>query len=375
MNVAQCIHGLGLGGAQEIVREIARGAPARGFRYFVYSCDDGVLRPRVEAAGATVRILPRVLPRLDPFWVARLAAAMRRDAVAVVHTHLFGDSLHGYLAARAAGALPVVMTLHNVPESFTPLQRRGYRWLLARSSRNVACSEHVRAAFAALPWRGMRPLVTVRNGIAGAPAGGSAARPAAEIRRELGIPPAAPVVAGIGRLVEQKGFADLIRACRGLEGLPGPPPVLLLVGEGPLRAGLERQAAAAGLAGRVVFAGFRPDVPRLLPAADVVAFSSLYEGLPVALLEAMAAGRCVVATALPGIAEAVRDGREALLVPAGDPGRLGAALRRALADPGLRARLGAAARHRFQALFTAERMVASYESLYREAAGEAREAP
>lgn len=362
MNVAHCIHGLGLGGAQEIVKEIARGSRPHGFRHFVYSCEDGVMAPRIEAAGATVRILPRVVAKLDPLWVARLARAMRRDRIEVVHTHLFGDSLHGYLAARAAGALPVVITLHIGPEGLTGLQRGGYRWLLARASRGVACSECVRASFEAQGWRELRPLTTIPNGIAD----GAAGNGNGGIRRELGIPPAAPLVAGIGRLVEQKSFADLIRACRELNGLPGPPAVLALLGEGPLRAELERQAEEEGLGGRVVFAGFRPDVARLLPAIDVVAFSSLYEGLPVALLEAMAAGRCIVATAVPGIAEAVRDGREALLAPVGDPVRLGRALRQALVDPALRERLGQAARARFHERYTAERMVASYEVLYRQ---------
>ena len=115
-----------------------------------------------------------------------------------------------------------------------------------------------------------------------------------------------------------------------------------MVGDGSLRQDLERLACAAGIAERVVFTGFREDVPRLLRVVDVVVFSSLYEGLPVALVEAMAAGRCVVATDVPGIVEAVRDEAEALIVPIGCPDRLAQALLRLVdaEDPPQRLPLG-----------------------------------
>ena len=103
MRIAHCIHGLGVGGAQQVVREITAGSDRSEFRYFVYCCVDGDTRPRIEETGATVRVLPRRLSKIDPAWVRGLARAMREDHVDLVHTHLFGDSLHGYLAARASG--------------------------------------------------------------------------------------------------------------------------------------------------------------------------------------------------------------------------------------------------------------------------------
>jgi glycosyltransferase involved in cell wall biosynthesis len=388
MRVAHCIHGLGLGGAQEIIRQIVAGgeepvASGRGgFQYLVYSCEGGAFERRVAAAGATVRLLPRRLPKLDPLWVVALARAMRRDGVDVVHTHLFGDSLHGWLAARAAGRRPVVMTLHIGVEGLTRLQRAGYRWLLARADQTVACSDSVHRSYAAEGWPARRPLLTLRNGIA-APAPQTpppTAAVLAELRRDLGLTasaarsPGVRVVASIGRLAEQKGHRHLIAAFGRLRAAGGADGAhLVLVGEGELRGELARRAREAGVSDRVIFAGFRADVARLLPACDVVAFPSLYEGLPVALLEAMAAARCVVAADLPGIAQAVRDGREALLVPPADAAALAGALARALADGELRRRLGAAAELRFRARYTASRMVAGYERLYREVAAAARE--
>src|SRR5205807_2396827 len=150
-------HGLGLGGAQEVIRQIVAGR--RGdFTYYVYTCEGGSLLGRLESAGARVRVLPRRLPKLDPGWVARLARAMRGDGIEIVHTHLFGDSLHGYLAAQAAGGLPVVMTLHSERALSTRLQQAGYRWLLRRAAQVVACGNSVRGSFGG--WRVARPMRT-----------------------------------------------------------------------------------------------------------------------------------------------------------------------------------------------------------------------
>jgi glycosyltransferase involved in cell wall biosynthesis len=375
MRVAHCIHGLGLGGAQEVIRQLVAGR--RGdFSHHVYSCEGGAMQGRVEAAGARVRLLPRRLRKFDPGWVARLAQAMREDGAEVVHTHLFGDSLHGYLAARAAGGLPVVMTLHSELPFYSRLQRAGYRWLLARTAQAVACGASVARSFAG--WRTVRPLRIVVNGIAPPPPPPASPAALARLRAELGLPPGALAIGTVGRLVEVKGYRHLLAAlAAALPSLPassGLPSArspaaavrLVLFGDGPLAPALRAQARAAGIDDLVVFAGFRDDVARLLPALDVVVFSSVSEGLPMALLEAMAAARCIVATDLPGMVEAVRHGSEALIVKPAAVAELRAALVRAASDPALRARLGQAARQRFLAGFTAQRMVASYESIYRE---------
>ncbi|MEM7586074.1 MAG: glycosyltransferase, partial [Acidobacteriota bacterium] len=105
LRVAHCIHGLGLGGAQKVIAALVRGRQDPRLEVFVYSCHGGVHREEIAAAGATVRLLPRHLPKIDPLWAMRLGRRMRRDRIDLVHTHLFGDSLHGVLAARLAGRL------------------------------------------------------------------------------------------------------------------------------------------------------------------------------------------------------------------------------------------------------------------------------
>ena len=176
------------------------------------------------------------------------------------------------------------------------------------------------------------------------------------LERELGIDRGAFLVGCVGYLAAHKGHEVLLEAAARVA-----PEMshlrLLILGEGSERPRLEAQAAAGELAGRVVFAGFRDDVPRLMASLDLFVLPSLSgEGSPAVLKEAMASGVPVVASDLDGIREIVEEGKEALLVPPGHRERLAAAIRRAAADPGVRAALAAAGRTRVQE-FSADRMV------------------
>ena len=182
----------------------------------------------------------------------------------------------------------------------------------------------------------------------------------------LGLAERDLVMAIIGRLDEQKGHAFLLDAFARLARETRLEVRLLVIGDGRLRDTLERQARASRIHDRVMFLGSRTDVHRLLPIVDVVAFSSLYEGLPIALLEAMAAGRCIVITDVPSMLEAVRADQEAVVAPSADASGLADALIRVAIDPELRGRLGDAARRRFMERFTAQRMVSRYDAIYRE---------
>ncbi len=364
--VAHCIHGLGLGGAQKVIAALVRGRQDKQLQYFVYSCTGGVHHEEIESAGATVRILPRHLPKLDPLWAVRLGRQMRRDRIDLVHTHLFGDSLHGALAARFADRRPVIMTLHIGPEGLRGLQPQGYRWLLRRAARVVGCSQAVGSAFTNAGLADGVEIKAIPNGIELPPRESPDTHRLRQLRQRLGVDPEAVLFASIGRLEAQKAHCDLIAAFARLPKAIAARAQLVVLGTGPLEAKLRRQATEADLDNRVLFAGFRSDVPELLPAIDVVVFSSLYEGLPVALLEAMANARCIVTTDVPGIVEAARPDREALVSPRANPEALATALARVAEDPDLRARLAAAAQQRFQHRFTAAAMVQSYEALYHE---------
>jgi glycosyltransferase involved in cell wall biosynthesis len=194
-----------------------------------------------------------------------------------------------------------------------------------------------------------------------APAGPHRGR---RVRRDLGLPEGALVVGSIGRLNAQKGHRFLLEAaaplCRRRRDLR-----VLVVGDGDLMEDLRGQASTLGIAERVVFAGHRTDVPDVLAALDVFCISSLYEGTPLALFEAMAAGRAVVSTAVDGCREVLEDGESGLLVPPGDAGALEAALDRVLGDPGLRDALGRGALEASRA-YDVRSCVAQMEALYDE---------
>jgi len=363
MKIAHCIHGLGIGGAQQIVRLIVRGRSPE-FEHLVYSPSGGVFAEEIAAAGAGVRVIPRRIAKLDPLWALALCRAMRADRVELVHAHLFGDSLHGYLGARLAGGIPVLLTLHGLARAYTGLQRHGYRWLLARVAGVIACTEAAGRSFAEeIAPPGVR-IENVANGIEPPPA-----REAARHPDWLDPRSPVPLIAGVGRFAEEKGFTYLIDAVAEL-AQRGLPVRLALIGDGPLRGALEEHACRRGVADSLIFPGFCADVRGLLPAFDALVVSSLHEALPVTVLEAMAAGRCIVATAVGGIVEAIRDGCEGVLVPPADVPALADALHRVLADPELRARLGRNAERRYREHYTAEAMVARYEEIYRRIAAQ-----
>jgi glycosyltransferase involved in cell wall biosynthesis len=186
------------------------------------------------------------------------------------------------------------------------------------------------------------------------------------LRAEIGLRSDANVLVAMGRLTEQKGYSFLIQAFAELPEARQKQTQLLLMGTGPLESSLRELAESLGLSGRVIFGGYRQDVRRVLSISDVVVFSSLWEGLPIALLEAMASEKCIVATNIEAFRDVVAHESEALLARPADPQDLSAAIERASSDSSLRARLGKRARIRFLKEFTAANMVASYASLYRE---------
>lgn len=193
-----------------------------------------------------------------------------------------------------------------------------------------------------------------------------------QVRHELGVPAAAPLVVGLGRLVFKKGFGVLLEAW-GTVLHAHPQAHLAIVGYGDLREQLEQQAARLGLQGRVHFTGQleRERAARYLAAADIFALPIVRDqgadGLPNALLEAMAAARPIVASRVAGVPDVIRDGQHGIIVPERDPAALAAALVRLLDDPAAAARLGDAARQRMLSELTWAHTAARFEEVYTDA--------
>ena len=293
---------------------------------------------------------------------ARLAAWLRTREVDIFHIHagIGWEEIPAAAAGRAGGARIVLRTEH-LPYLLTdPRQRAAHARMLQRLDRLVCVSEAARASHLAA---GVPPavLAVIRNGIEPHPA----RRGRAAIRAALGLGAADRMVLTTARFTAQKDHRTLLRAIPAVLARE-PRARFLWVGVGPLGSALRAAVRRRGLERHVRFLGHRDDVPDLLAAADLFVLPSRFEGLPLALLEAMAVGLPAVATRVCGITEVVEPDRTGLLVDPGASAALAAALVRLLGRPDEGAQLGAAARARVEREFGAGRMVRETWDLYRE---------
>jgi glycosyltransferase involved in cell wall biosynthesis len=315
---------------------------------------------RCLSAGVAVSRLT-VRGKFDFAGMIRFARLVAADRPQVVHVHLASpvEALPAILAARWGGARHIVTTEHA--PTWRPLQRfysraakrAAMRLLDATIVLSRADAVFLREEFGAPP----SLLRVIHNGVPGFPAPISKV----EARARLGLSPDATVVGYLGALEEKKGLLDLLEAVERsrLAAL-----TLLFGGEGGLEPVLRDRSAGRDFP--VVLAGRIADVGGFLAAVDVFVFPSHQEALPLALLEAMAAGLPIVATTVGGIPEAIEDGVSGLLVPPRQPDAVAGALRRLAADPALARRLGDEARRTALEKFGAERMIRATEALYAE---------
>lgn len=349
----------GFSGGEVQVFLLMEGLARRGHHNLLL-CPPGSAAARAALRRGVATAPARMRGDLDLLAVRRLAAAMRGADLA--HLHTGRAAWLGGLAAWRAGVPAIVTRRMDRP------LRRGWRtrFIYQRATRRTAA---------------IAPGIVAQLAAAGVPSDRVVLIPSAvdpervrprlgagALRAAQGVPAEPTVLLCLAALVRRKGIDVLLDALATLAGR-GLRPRLWVAGDGPERAALRAQGERLGLAAQVDWLGQREDVGDLLAAADVLVLPSRAEGLGVAALEAMAAARPVVASAVGGLADAVRDGRTGLLVPPGDAVALGAALERLVREPGLRAALGAAGPARVAEGFLAEQMVAAYERLYRDVLG------
>jgi len=358
------------GGAQESVVNTMVRLDASRHEARVISLSHGSTVMRLERLGFPVEVI-------DEEDDARAAAQLADRLVAldaqVLHAHMHRAEVVGVaaadLAAQRTGRRPfVVSTVHS--SRFRSIEDREHlERITPRIDRLVAVSDAIVAKLVA-EGRDTAPISRVYNGVDlerfDEASGGVA------VRRELGIPDDAPVVAVVGRLEPEKGHPTLIEAWPIIHHhLPSAH--LLVVGEGSERDRLEGLAHAhlrgGSCCASVHFLGRREDVPQILGAANVVAMPSYREAQGLAILEALAANRPVVASNVGGIPEMIHDGENGLLVPSHDPTALAAAITRLLKDPSLAARLAAAGHDLVHERFCLDFMLRDLEAIYALAAG------
>ena len=345
-------------GSQSQVLLAAQAMAARGHSVTVACQAGGRLEARARASGLAVRPLA-FRGDLGPGAILGLARVLGRDAPEVVHGHDPHATSASLLAVRLRPGARVVASRRVSLPLRGPLSLRKY----AACDRVIAVSRAVAGVLLEVGLPAGR-LRLIRDGVRDRRREGEGR----EALAALGIPPGSPVIGNVAALTEHKDHATLLEAMpRVLERVPAAR--LVIVGEGELRPRLTAQARSLGLADRCVFAGFRTDVDRLMPAFSLLCLTSRTEGLGSCLLDAMCFGRPVVATAVGGIPEVVGHGETGLLVPVGDPLALAGALADLLLRPERAEALGRAGRLRFEREFTAERMVDETMRLYDELGG------
>jgi glycosyltransferase involved in cell wall biosynthesis len=347
---------------------LVAGSLARGEDSMAFVADElGIEVERIE------ELHREISPLRDAVAIVRLARLIRRVRPHILHTHTAKAGAVGRLAALLAGdARPpiVVHTFHGhvLRGYFDPLRTAGFRllerWLATKSTALVAVSPQVRDDLVSLGVAPRERFVVVRVGIELEQRVAAERDGRGESRRVLGIGPDRFAVGWIGRMTGVKRTDDVLRAFRRLRDR-GVDACLCMIGDGPDRPAVERRAHELGLMRDTFFLGYQEEVAPFYAAFDAMILPSINEGTPVSAIEALAAGRPVVATRVGGVPDVIREGEDGFLVEPGDVDALAERLARLAADPELRERLGTAGRARVIPRYSVERLVDDIDLLYR----------
>ncbi len=373
MNNIRLLHIVGdssFGGAAKIILRLAETMRSEGWQVDLLTTNT-VFQQAAEENGIGTVDLDVIRREIRPLWdllgLFRLYRFLRRERYTVVHTHTSKAGFVGRLAAWLARVPVILHTTHGFAFHehssraksvfYSTLERLAAHWC----DRVVCVSEFHQRWALELGICGADKIMAIPNGIAlPEPQSGV---PAPELRCGWGAHKDDLVILSTGRLAPEKGLEDLLKAASLLRRM-GQRFRVVLAGDGPLRAQLENLAQDLGVSDHVTFLGYREDVPDLLAACDLVVLPSLREGLSIALLETMAAGKPIVATAIGSNVSVASDAEMALLVPPCDPQALSEAILRCARDPALRTRLENNARCVFESRYTEDRMLAAYRRAY-----------
>ena len=363
MKIAQIIDSLKVGGAQKLQITFAEVAKRRGLEVLVISLQEHLDSPFLtELRNMNVEVFTLTAGKvLSARRLLRIREILRSRHIDLVHSHLTAANIAGIVAARITG-LPAVATLHTagIDPRFHTSVRRGMETLLLRYSDARVVGVGKAVAEANKERLGGKQIEVINNAVTSIPVLEPAER--MKVRAEISGDPARPLLITVGRLSPPKGYPDLLDAMVLLRERC-PDAVLAIVGGGVMQEELENKISASGLEGRVFLLGERSDVARLLAAADVYVCSSRWEGLPVSVLEAMAAGLPVVSTAVGSIPDVVTSTTGAL-VPTAQPADLAHAIATLLLDPRRMEHMGNAARAHVSNTYGPEAWMDRWINLY-----------
>ncbi|MEE8574292.1 MAG: glycosyltransferase [Thermodesulfobacteriota bacterium] len=366
MKVLHIFATLPVGGAEEHLRTVLLTMDSSVFEATVCCIGEtGVIGEEIAALGFDLVGLGRMKKkRWDWQIVKAIEAIINERGIDLVHTQLYHANMYGRLAAFRARK-PVIITEHNVYATYKYKRRLINRFLGKRTDRVIAVSKPVSDYI--IERDGLDPSLVevIYNGIDVERFTESGDSERAEVRKELGLAADTPVVGMIARLSKQKGHTYMLKALKEVKKTV-PALKAIVAGDGPLKDEITTEANSLGLARDVIFLGARRDVPRLLKAMDIYLMPSLWEGHPIALLEAMASGLPVVAARVGGVPNVITDGVDGILIDPEDTAALISSMTELLIDSERAASIGAEAAKCIAAKFSAGAMVSKMERLYTE---------
>lgn len=357
------INQLGIGGAERQLLYLVRNLDRTQFSPLVCVLTTSTeLATEFRSAGIPVVVFRRLSPKFDLSKLLRLIILLRKVKPDLVHSFMTTANIYASLAGRFVHTRVIVSERNAEPNK--PALRR---WMECVSIRRAACLiANSQAGASRIIRRGVMPkekVFVIHNGIDLTRF--EALPDSITVRIKFGLCSDIPIVGIVGTIDgERKDHLTFFQAMHVLDQQYGQQVQILCVGTGPMLQQVRDLVHKLGLEERTVFTGIREDVPEIMRGLDVLVSSSRWEGMPNVIMEAMAAGRPVVATAVGGTPELVKHGETGFLVPPGNPSALAAAVLRVLEHPNLAFQMGQAGRRRIEQYFTVEKMVRSTEAIY-----------
>lgn len=363
IRIAHVSASLHYGGKENGVVNLVNGLDPDLFECYIFTyVRGGALAKRVDPERCRVVELGDKLGG-DYRLYFKLARVFRRYRIHIAHTHSWATTMEGIIGARMAGVPIIIHGEHGTMKTETRLHIQIQRRLWRATDQVLSVSEVLRENLHKKFVFPKERIRVVANGVDLSRF--NLSHNGVDYKARLGLPANALTVGAIGRVVPVKAYPVLLEACK-LVFQEVPNAHLLLVGDGPLLDRLVQWALDNAMANRVHFLGSRKDVPEILRGLDVYVLSSESEGMSNTILEAMASGRPVIATAVGGNPELVVDGETGLLVPPNDPPAMAAAITKLLGEPQLRKQMGESGRRRVEEKFSLEVMVRNYAKVYLE---------
>ena len=351
------------GGAETVLANVASRLDKKRFVSETILLERDWLDKKLGELGVSYRVIPNERS-YDPSFLWKIVKLIRNEGFNIIHAHEFMMTVYGSVIGRMAG-VPMIGTMHGKNYYPDKASRRHFlRLALTMSSRLVAVSKDLEQFIGdTIGASGHRKLTTLYNGIDVYKY--DHITNTESLRKELSIPPQASIGITVGALFKVKGLTHLLDALAGLKLSPGAF-CMLIVGDGDQAEPLKAQAKELGLTDIVRFTGFRDDVPELLSLADFYVCSSLSEGLSLAIMEAMAVGKAVVATEVGGNPELIANEVNGFLVPSAKPQELGQRMQKCIANGEMVKNMGERGRSIARKTFSLETMIHNYQELYHE---------